>query len=673
MKSLVLAEKPSVGRDLARVLNCHQRNKRYIEGEKYVVTWALGHLVELCEPQDYEKGWKRWDLSVLPMIPAKMKLRISKKTAPQFNAIKKLFARKDIQQLIIATDAGREGELVARWIMMMAGWKGKPVKRLWISSQTNKAIKTGFANLQSSRNYDQLFQAARCRAEADWIIGLNITRALTCKFDTQLNAGRVQTPTLSLLVDREKEIRDFEPKDFWHLKIDFGFFTALWTDENGNSRIFCRDKALSLKKKLKNATPKIIELDKSEKSDKPPLAYDLTELQMDANIKYNHSAKQTLNIMQNLYERLKLVSYPRTDSKYITQDLVATIPERLQALASTKFSRFSDFLLKREYVPTKRFVDDEKVTDHHAILPTETPPNYRRMSDSEINIYELIVQRFIAVLSPDHKYLQFKLKIDLEGEIFTAHAKKVIEPGWKAIEKNSEPHSSALANISATTKLEIKSINIKKDKTTPPARFSEATLLAAMENPSKYLIEKELKDAIKSGGLGTPATRADIIDKLVKKYYIERKGNSLSPTSKAEELLKLVPRQFKHPDLTGKWEQQLSEISQGNESAENFMNSIKENIKSLVNQVKSSQMKFKPHNLTEQICPQCGEYLLAVKKRGRNILSCSNRHCRYESTGTNNNHLQAPGRRRKKSQAVQKYGKNKGFESSDTLGDLFDF
>ena len=679
MKSIVLAEKPSVGRDLARVLNCTTRTKNYIEGEKYIVTWALGHLVELMEPNDYNPKWKRWDLKLLPMIPDEMKLKIMKKTSPQFNAIKRLFKRKDVDKLIIATDAGREGELVARWIIILGGWKNKPIKRLWISSQTSKAINHGFSTLQNASNYDNLYHAAVCRAQADWIIGLNITRALTCKFDTQLNAGRVQTPTLALLVNREKEINNFKSKDFWNIKIDFGKFVGLWQDANGSSRIFDREIALNLKRKLAKGTPKILEITRKKKSEKHPLAYDLTELQKDANIKYDLSAKQTLSAIQKLYERFKLVSYPRTDSKYITTDMKDTIPERLNAISKGVYKNQVNQIIQNGYELDKRFVDDSKVSDHHAILPTEVVPNYFALNESEKQVYHLIVKRFLTVLSPDYKYERINIKVKIADELFVATGKKIIDLGWKKITTDIDPldiEDQNLISLSDKAKLETISINMKKNKTSPPSRFTEATLLEAMENPVKYLTQKDLKDAMKGGGLGTPATRADIIDKLIKKYYVERTGRSLQATSKASELMKLVPEQFKHPDLTAKWEDQLAMIEKGKISANDFMDSIKNNINDLVNEVKNSKLDYKPSNLTDQFCPRCGEYLMKVKKRGRNILVCSDRRCSFESTGELNNHLQTRpkyGRKHSASKITKEYQKSDGFDNGDSLGDLFDF
>ncbi len=414
MKSLVLAEKPSVGKDLARVLNCHQKTKGYCEGADYVVTWSLGHLVTLAEPHVYDKKLKEWRMEDLPMLPEKMKLQVIRQTSSQFRTVSNLMKRKDIGELIIATDAGREGELVARWIMKLAGWGKKPFKRLWISSQTDEAIHEGFANLKPGEAYNNLFHSALCRAEADWLIGLNVTRTLTCKFNASLNAGRVQTPTLSMVVNREKEIKNFTPVDYWTITADFGDYFGTWRDKNGNSRLFDYAKAKGLVARVEGQTGTIEDVSVKAKSEPPPLAYDLTELQRDANRRYGFSAKKTLSVTQSLYERHKLVTYPRTDSRYITTDMVATLPRRLKSIAVESYAKLVEPLLQEKLSPSKRFVNDSKVSDHHAIIPTEQPPNLQALTGDEKNIYDLIVRRFIAVLYLLRSYLVKKISHPLQ-------------------------------------------------------------------------------------------------------------------------------------------------------------------------------------------------------------------------------------------------------------------
>ncbi len=398
MKSLVLAEKPSVGREIARVLQCNQKGKGYMEGPRYVVTWALGHLVTLAEPDDYDQRLKQWRMEDLPMLPPKMKLKVIRQTSQQYQVVKSLMKRDDIKDLVIATDAGREGELVARWIMEMVRWQ-KPFYRLWISSQTDDAIREGFAHLQPGTNYNNLYDAAVCRAEADWLIGLNVTRTLTCKYNAQLNAGRVQTPTLAMIVQRENEINKFVPVDYWTLRADFGDYSGDWRGKDG-ARLYQLAQAEEIIARVKNQAGVIKNIKTEAKSEPPPLAYDLTELQRDANRRYNWPAQKTLAVLQDLYERHKLVTYPRTDSRYISQDIVPTLPLRLKRMGVGPYAALVKPLLNKPLHPGKRFVDDSKVSDHHAIIPTEQALNLAALDEDEKRLYDLVARRFIAVLYP---------------------------------------------------------------------------------------------------------------------------------------------------------------------------------------------------------------------------------------------------------------------------------
>ncbi len=398
-KSLVLAEKPSVAKELARVLACRRSGDGFFEGEKYIVTWALGPLVTLADPAAYDKRWEKWELDALPMLPTTMKLEVIKQSSHQFRKVKALMDRQDVADLIIATDAGREGELVARWIMLKAGWK-KGARRLWISSQTDRAIKDGFAALKSAGEYYNLFLSAQARSQADWLVGLNLTRALTCKYNAQLSAGRVQTPTLAMIVRREEEIRGFVPKPFWGIKLQFDDFEAVWRGKDGGGRLFDRERAERLATAIKGGAAEVIDLKRKNHIKPPPPAYDLTELQRDANKKFAYSAKETLDLMQSLYERHKLLTYPRTDSRYIPSDTVRTLPERLMAVAVGDYKQTALELLRKRPLQTKYIVNDSKVTDHHAIIPTEEQPDLFDLSGPERNIYDLVVRRFLAVLLP---------------------------------------------------------------------------------------------------------------------------------------------------------------------------------------------------------------------------------------------------------------------------------
>lgn len=643
-KILVLAEKPSVARDLAKVLNCSQNSNGCIMGSKYIVTWALGHLVTLADPEAYGNKYKSWNLEDLPMLPNKMELVVIKQTSKQFGVVKGLLNRADVDQLVIATDAGREGELVARWIIMKSGFK-KPIKRLWISSQTDKAIKEGFANLKPAKDYDNLFHSAQSRSEADWLVGLNVTRALTCKHNAQLSAGRVQTPTLAMIVAREEEIKKFVPKDFWSIQAQFNGFTVQWQDRVTNqTRTFSKEQADSIIQKITGQMGEIVEVKKELKKELPPLAYDLTELQRDANRRYSYSAKQTLNIMQKLYETHKLVTYPRTDSRHITTDIVPTLPERLKSIAIGPYAKPVQNILKNRINVTNRFVDNSKVTDHHAIIPTEQFVNLSALSSEERNIYDLIVKRFIAVLSAAFEYEQTTVKLNINGESFNAKGKIVKSWGWKSVyegfgkmeeDNEEEDNDQSLPEVQRGHKAKIISPKAVNGKTKPPARYTEATLLSAMEHPGKFVENKALKETLEStSGLGTPATRADIIEKLFNTFYIERRGKEIYPTSKGIQLIGLVPTDLKSPELTAKWEQQLSLISKGKVNPSTFIGDMKSYATKLVGAVIANSEQFRHDNVTREKCPECGKYMLDVNGKKGKMLVCPDRECGHRKTVT---------------------------------------
>lgn len=562
-KTLVIAEKPSVGRDIAKVLKCNNNKGSYIEGNRYVITWALGHLVGLMDPEGYGEEYKTWSMETLPMLPKYMKLTVLKKTSKQYNEVKKQMLRKDINEIVIATDAGREGELVARWIIDKVGVK-KPLKRLWISSQTNKAILDGFNHLKDAKEYDNLYKAAVARAEADWLVGLNVTRALTCKYNAQLNAGRVQSPTLAIIVNREEEIKNFKPVDYYNIHAKANGFTLSWVNDKNNGSIYDEEFANKILAKVKGSEGEVIEINKSDKKIYSKALYDLTELQRDANKLWGYSAKQTLNIMQRLYENHKVLTYPRTDSRYITTDIVATIPDRLKAVAFGEYRAFADMLLKSGVKGNKNYVDNTKVSDHHAIIPTEEKGNLANLSSEEKHIYDLVVKRFLSVMMPPYVYEQTTVKVKVNGEVFVAKGNITKDKGWKKLyEKlasiDEEESTQELPSLNKGDKIKIGSVGKINKQTTPPSRFNEATLLSAMENPHKYI--NVGKDAAKTlgetGGLGTVATRADIIEKLFNSFVIEKRGKEIVPTSKGIQLIELVPKDLKSPLLTAKWEKEL--------------------------------------------------------------------------------------------------------------------
>lgn len=642
MKKLVLAEKPSVGRELARVLNCYRRETGYIEGEHYIVTWALGHLVELAQPAAYSERYKRWSLRDLPMLPPVLQQEVIEQSKDQFAVVKNLIERTDIESIVIATDAGREGELVARWILKLTDYQG-PAHRLWISSQTEKAIKEGFANLKDASLYDNLYKAAESRAAADWYVGMNVTRALTCHYDAKLSAGRVQTPTLALMTRREDEIESFSGRFYWTLKADFTQFSASYYPTEDSIRITDEATAKQLETSLVGKSGRVVSLETVEKSEQPPLAYDLTELQRDANNLLDFSAKQTLDVLQALYEQHKIVTYPRTDSRYITTDIVATLPDRLRSLQDTPFKALSDRFVKEGFrIDEERFVQDLQVTDHHAIIPTEQRVDLGRLNAQEKALWELIVLRFLEVLSPDYVYRTTTLVAEVEGCRFKTRLTIGVEQGWRnaatLIGKRSaqvsagdeDEASPALLSWKEGDGLTINSVKLRKLATTAPSRYTEATLLSAMEHAGRFVDDASLKKRL-SNGLGTPATRADIIEKLIQNHYIERAGKELVPTPKGRELVRLAPEELRSPELTGRWEERLGNIAEGKEDGDRFIEDIKRNASTLVSQVISSSEVFAPHFPDAKTCPYCKTPMMkVVDEIGQNHFLCQKLSCSYE-------------------------------------------
>ena len=644
-KSLILAEKPSVGRDLAKVLKCNVNKGSYIEGNKYIVTWAMGHLVGLMDPEGYDNKYKEWKMETLPMLPKHMKLTVLKKTGKQYNEVKKQLLRNDVNEIIIATDAGREGELVARWIIEKAGVK-KPLKRLWISSQTNKAILDGFKNLKDAKEYENLYKAAVCRAEADWLVGLNVTRALTCKHNAQLSAGRVQSPTLAMIVQREEEIRNFKPVDYWCLNAKTDRFMLNWVNEKGNNSTFKEEIADSIVNKCKGQNGEVLEVKKTTKKKYSPALYDLTELQRDANKIWGYSAKQTLNLMQRLYENHKVLTYPRTDSRYVTSDIVATIPERLKAVSFGEYRVAAQQILNTGVKANKNYVDNSKVSDHHAIIPTEEKGSLANLSSDEKHIYDLVVKRFLSVLLPAYEYEQTTVTVNIGKETFSAKGNITKSKGWKILydNLNDDEDSQELPHLNKGDNIIIKSVNKVKKQTTPPARFNEATLLSAMESPQKYInIEKDAAKTLnETGGLGTVATRADIIEKLFNSFVIEKKGKDIYPTSKGKQLIELVPKDLKSPLLTAKWESQLDQIAKGKRDNLSFIKEMKNYSVALVEDVKCGSSKFTHDNLTGKKCPECGKYMLEVKTKNGVMNVCQDRSCGHRESVSRTTNARCP-------------------------------
>ena len=655
MKSLVIAEKPSVARDIARVLGANQKNGGVLEGKKYVVTWALGHLITLADPEEYDKKYEKWEMSTLPMMPKDMKLVVIRQTGKQFSVVKTQLFRKDIEEIIIATDAGREGELVARWILEKAGCH-KPIKRLWISSVTDKAIKEGFANLKDGHAYDNLYRAAVARAEADWLVGMNGTRALTCKYNAQLSCGRVQTPTLAMIARREEEIRQFTPKEYYGVSVETQDVKWTWRDEKTKSfRTFSREKAEEIRRKTETASLEVTRIEEKTKKSMAPGLYDLTTLQREANQKYGFSAKETLNIMQRLYENHKVLTYPRTDSRYIGKDIVTTIRERLKACGIGPYRKLAGALMNKPVQANSSFVDDKKVSDHHAIIPTEQFVQLDHMTNEERKIYDMVVRRFLAVLYPPFEYQQVTMEAKAAGETFAASGKVVKSQGWKEVYEGGDQEESEedeeklkdqrLPKMQTGQKLKVLRAALNTGKTKPPARFTEATLLAAMENPVKFMETRD-KEAVKTigetGGLGTVATRADIIEKLFHSFMMEKKGNEIHITSKAKQLLELVPEDLKKPELTADWEMKLSQIAKGKIRQGDFLHEIRDYTCEIVDEIKSGEGTFRHDNLTNKVCPRCGKKLLAVNGKNSKMLVCQDRECGYRETISRTTNARCP-------------------------------
>ena len=655
MKSLVIAEKPSVARDIARVLHCSQKGNGSLEGKEYVVTWALGHLVTLADPEEYDKKYIKWDMGTLPMMPDHMKLVVIRQTAKQYNAVKAQLFRKDIGDIIIATDAGREGELVARWILDKSGCH-KPIRRLWISSVTDKAIRDGFHSLKDGRAYDNLYRAAAARAEADWLVGMNGTRALTCKYNAQLSCGRVQTPTLAIIAMREEEIRNFSPKEYYGITVQAGDMVWTWKDQkSGSFRTFQKEKAQEICEQVKNSSLTITSVTKKPKKTKAPGLYDLTTLQREANQKYGFSAKETLNIMQRLYENHKVLTYPRTDSRYIGKDVVPTIKERLKACGTGPYRKLAGTLMGKPIQADGSFVDDRKVSDHHAIIPTEQFVQLDHMTNEERKIYDMVVRRFLSVLYPPFEYEQTSMEAQAAGYTFAASGKRVIHSGWKEVyegdyrdDEETEEQEMKDQRLPVRTqgeRLTVEHSSVKDGKTKPPARFTEATLLAAMENPVKYLSTKDSQAAKtlgETGGLGTVATRADIIEKLFKSFMMEKRGNEIYLTSKAKQLLELVPEDLKKPELTADWEKKLSDIAKGNLRQDTFLKEIRDYTCQIVDEIKTGTGSFRHDNITNKVCPNCGKRLLAVNGKNSKMLVCQDRECGYRETVSRTTNARCP-------------------------------
>ena len=682
MKALVLAEKPSVARDIARVLGCHKQINGAIEGDRYVVSWGLGHLVELADPEAYDPKYKEWRMEDLPMMPEPFRLEVIRQTGKQYQAVRTQLHRKDVGQVVIATDAGREGELVARLILKKAG-NDKPVKRLWISSVTDKAIRQGFASLRDGKEYENLYAAAMCRAEADWLVGINATRALTCRYNAQLSCGRVQTPTLAMIGEREERIRKFVPKTYYGIRARAEGITLVWRDKKGNSQSFDREKIEEILHNIRGKEARIISVKRTPKKEAPPLLYDLTALQREASTRFGYSAKETLNIMQRLYENHKVLTYPRTDSRYLSADILPTIPERLKACAVGPYRVLAGRLSMQALPKNPSFVNDKKVSDHHAIIPTEQFVDLTHMTVDERRIYDLVIRRFLAALCPASEYEETAASAQAGGETFFAKGNVRKTLGWRqAYEKSGadshgyspdtydpevsdadglafddqgvgrQEEGSVSRDISAWKEGDVLrglEFSMTQGKTAPPAPFNEASLLAAMEDPRAYMETQEGKNAKEmartlgeTGGLGTVATRADIIEKLFSSFLAEKRGKDIFLTSKGRQLLGLVPGDLKKPELTAQWEMKLARIARGELSRDAFMREIRVYAADLTGQIKAGEGSFRHDNLTNTKCPACGKRMLLVKGKNSQMLVCQDRSCGHRETISRTTNARCP-------------------------------
>ena len=663
---LVLAEKPSVAQSIAKVLGANKREDGYLEGNGYVVSWCVGHLVELAQPEAYDVKYSKWAYADLPIFPADWRYEVSSGTKKQFGILKKLMARDDVASLVCATDAGREGELIFRLVYHKAGCR-KPFERLWISSMEDSAIREGFENLRSGTEYDALYEAALCRERADWIVGINATRLFSTLYGQTLNVGRVMTPTLAMAVMREAAIAAFKPEPFYTVQIGLDGFTA------ASERFKKKSDAEAVSKDCSIAA--VTKAERKEKNEKPPSLYDLTSLQRDANRVFGYTAQQTLDYTQNLYEK-KLVTYPRTDSRYLTDDMAHNLPD----LVNMAFHTFPAPGVDKVPVHAEQVVDNKKVTDHHAIIPTRELQkcNLNELPKGELAILQLISTRLFVAVGDPHRYAETVIELDCGGTAFSAKGKTILHDGWKALARKSgstksDEKEQALPSVSVGDEMAVISTEIKEGKTSPPKHYTEDTLLQSMETAGA----DEMPDEVERKGLGTPATRAGIIEKLVRIGFLERKGDKktkhLIPTHKGTALVTVMPEQIQSPSMTADWEEKLLLIEKGEYASEDFMDEIKDVIAGLIRNyevIQDSEVLMSKESNAVGKCPVCGS---SVEEKAKAFF-CSNRSCKF-ALWKNNRYFESIGKSMTSATAQKLLGSGKinlkGCKSAKT-GNTFD-
>ncbi len=567
-ETLIVAEKPSVARDIARVVGARNKADGAFTGGGYVVTWALGHLVALSDPDEIDPKYKKWRAEDLPILPEKIPTKVLPKTRAQFSVVKKWMREGEVARVICATDSGREGELIFRLIYLQAGCK-KPVLRLWISSMTDQAIREGMKNLLPSAAYDALYMSARCRAEADWLVGMNASRAFTLRYNALLSVGRVQTPTLNLIVRRDAEIAAFEPRPYWEIRANFGDYEGLWIDpETKETRTYDEAVAKRVKQEVAGKTGTVAEATREMKRTPPPLLYDLTSLQRDANRLMGLSAAKTLKIAQALYEQHKLITYPRTDSRFLPRDMISGAKRAMQALPEV-YRPFVAGALDKPKSFGRVFADD-KVTDHHAIIPTGAKADLSRLPEAERKVFDLIARRLIAAYYPDYEYESAEIMTRVGAHVFKTSGVTPRAEGWRALYRDApdEKEAPPVPPVDPGETRVVEGVSVKQQKTKPPAPHTDASLLSMMEHAGRLIEDEEIRERMKGSGLGTPATRAAVIERLIEVGYVARRGKALLSTDKGKGLIAVAPEEIASPETTGRWEKALYDIAAQKDGAE---------------------------------------------------------------------------------------------------------